>query len=183
MNSQARLRAMSPIAVLARAAATALGPAGSAAQAAAATLTCTGTSPIAYNPGLRFTPRTITYIETDTFTACLDSADPTLTAGSSINSDTGPYSCLSTLTIDAGDYTVTWNNGQSTTFYLTFTDTIAAGIETGTGTGTGTATAGELTGAIAEFVWAYTLPSPLACLSPEGATSQNGTILATALST
>jgi hypothetical protein len=169
------------IATILLAAATVTGLSATSASAAVASLTCTGTSPITYTPGLRFTPRTITYVETDTYTSCLDSADPTLTAGSSINSDTGPFRCLSALTTDAGGYTVNWNNGQSTTFYLTFTDTIAAGIETVTGTGT--ATSGELTGATAEFVWAYTLPNPLACLTPAGATSQNGTIIATALST
>jgi len=76
---------------------------------------------------------------------------------------------------------VDWNNGQSTTFYLTFTDTIADGIETVTGTGT--ATSGELTGATAVFVWVYTVPNLLACLTPTGATSQSGAIVATVVST
>jgi hypothetical protein len=157
------------------------GPAAVSAHAAVASLTCTGTSPITYSPGLRFTPRTITYVETDTYTGCVDTADPTLTGGSSVNTDTGPFRCLSALTTDAGGYTVNWDNGQSSTFYLTFTDTIAAGIETVTGTGT--VRSGELTGATAEFVWVYTVPDPLACLTATGVTSQSGTILATVLST
>jgi hypothetical protein len=168
-------------AALLLAATTVLGLPVMSAHAATAALTCTGSSPITYSPGLRFTPRTITYIETDTYTGCLDTSDPTLTAGSSVNSATGNFSCLATLATDAGNYTVSWNNGQSTTFYLTFTDTIIDGIETVTGTGT--ATSGELTGATAAFVWVYTVPNLLACLTTTGATSQSGTIVATVLST
>jgi hypothetical protein len=77
-------------------------------------------------------------------------------------------------------YTVTWNNGQSSTFTLTYTHTVAAGIENVTGVGT--VTSGELTGATATFEWLYTVPDPLLCLTT-GVTSQSGTVVATILGT
>jgi hypothetical protein len=154
-------------------------PAGPAAQAAVAAVTCTGTSPITYTPGLTFTARTLTYTETDNFSSCT-SSDPALTSGTSTSTTTGPFSCLSPLTIDEDPgYTVTWNNGQSSTFDLTYTDTIAAGIENVTGTGT--VTSGEFTGATGTFVWVYTVPIPLLCLTT-GVTSQSGTLAAAILS-
>lgn len=158
-----------------------LGPGGTVAHATAASITCTGTSPITYSPGLTFTPATSTYTEADNYTSCL-STDPTLTSGSATSTYTSTFSCLAlpSLTTDP-HYRVYWDNGQSTTFTLTYTDTIAAGVENVTGVGT--ATSGYLTGATATFIWVYTLPNALACLLPGGATSQNGTLAATLLST
>ncbi len=154
-------------------------PAGPAAQAAVAAVTCTGTSPITYTPGLTVTARTITYTETDDFSSCT-SSDPALTSGTSVSTATGSFSCLSPLTVDEDPgYTITWNNGQTSTFDLTFTDTIAAGIENVTGIGT--VTSGEFPGATGTFVWVYTVPNPLLCLTT-GVTSQSGTLVATILS-
>ncbi len=154
-------------------------PAGPAAQAAVGAVTCTGTSPITYSPGLTFTARTITYTETDSFSSCT-SSDPALTSGTSVSIATGSFSCLSPLTIDEDPgYTVTWDNGQSSTFDLTFTDTIVAGVENVTGIGT--VTSGEFPGATGTFEWVYTVPNPLLCLTT-GVTSQSGTLVATIVS-
>jgi hypothetical protein len=163
------------------AAAAVIGPGAAAAHATAATITCTGTSPISYSPGLTFTPATSTYTEIDDFSSCL-SSDPTLTSGSAYSTYTGTFSCLGLpeIVTDPG-YVVTWNNRQSSTFTLTYTDTIAAGVENVTAVGT--VTSGYLTGATAVFIWVYTLPNALACLTTEGATSQNGTLAATILAT
>jgi hypothetical protein len=152
-----------------------------AAHAAATTITCTGSSPITYSPGLTFTPTTSTYQETDNYSSCL-SSDPAVTTGSAYSSYTDSFSCLAlpSVVTDPG-YRVHWNDGQVSTFSLTYTDTIAAGVENVTGIGT--VISGYLTGATATFVWVYTLPNALACLSPGGATSQNGTVVATILAT
>jgi len=154
-------------------------PAGPVAQAAVAAVTCTGTSPITYTPGLTFTARTITYTETDSFSSCT-SSDPALTSGISTSTATGAFSCLSPLTLaeDPG-YTIAWNNGQDSTFDLTYTDTIVGGVENVTGIGT--VTSGEFLGATGTFVWVYTVPDPLLCLTT-GVTSQSGTLVATILS-
>ncbi|MFC7650589.1 hypothetical protein ACFQX6_67235 [Streptosporangium lutulentum] len=92
-----------------------------------------------------------------------------------------PFSCLNPLITGTGETFIDWNNGQSSTFTLTFTDTIAAAVETVTGTGT--ITAGEFAGASAVIVWTYVVPNALACLTPAGVTSQSGTILITILGT
>ena len=151
------------------------------AHATATTITCTGSSPITYSPGLTFTPATSTYTETDAYSSCV-SSDPSLTSGSAYATGTGSFSCLGLPDVitDPG-YVVSWNNGQASTFSLTYTDTIVAGVENVTGVGT--VISGYLTGATATFVWVYTLPNALACLSPGGATSQNGIVVATILPT
>ena len=83
MNPRARLRTLSPIAALALTAAT-LGRTGSPANAAAADITCEGTSPTTFTPGLTFTAQPITYTETDTLawltTAGVTSENGPLTA-------------------------------------------------------------------------------------------------------
>ncbi len=175
-----RLAGMPLAAALLLAGAVVVGSGGPAAYAAAGTITCTGSSPITYSPGLTFTARTITYEETDSYTNCV-SSDPTLTSGLATASATGQFSCLG-LPIEETDpgYTVIWNNGQSSTFTLTYTDTIAGGVEDVTGVGT--VTSGELAGATAAFQWVYTVPDPLLCLTT-GVTSQSGTVAATILGT
>lgn len=74
-------------------------------------------------------------------------------------------------------YTVYWNNGQSSTFALTYTDTIVAGTENVTGVGT--VVSGYLTGATATFVWLYPVLNPLQCLANPGVTGQSGILTAT----
>ncbi|WP_406109957.1 hypothetical protein [Kitasatospora purpeofusca] len=156
------------------------GTAATPAHAAAGTTVCTGASSITYSPGLTTTPRLSTYAETDSYTCT--STDATLTSGSiPSGSYTTTLSCLNPLTTGAFDYTVDWNNGQSTTFAVTSTETIALGIMTFTAVGT--AVSGEFTGATATIVWAYTVPNPLACLTSTGITGQSGTIIATIIGT
>ena len=73
------------------------------------------------------------------------------------------------------EYTISWNNSQSSTLTLTDGD-----IETILGTEqvtlVGTVTSGEFTGAAATFVAIFPAPNPLACLSSPGITSQSGTL-------
>jgi hypothetical protein len=160
--------------------ATALGPAGSPAYAATITITCTGTSAISYTPGLLFTVRSVAYTETDTFGSCLSTGGPTITSGSASAGATLDGSCLGLpVIVEDPAYTVHWSDGQSSTFALTFTDTIVAGVENVTGAGT--VTSGAFTGATGVFQWVYLVPNPLQCLANPGVTSQSGPLLATVI--
>ncbi|MFC4117336.1 hypothetical protein [Nonomuraea zeae] len=142
---------------------------------AAASTTCTGTSAVTYSPPLTNTPQTVSYSESDTYSSCT-STDPTLTAGTSSTNITLPgASCVGGGVFPPSAYTISWNNGQSSTMSMTFTDVIVAGIETVTGVGT--VTSGQFTGGTATIVWVYTVPNPLLCLST-GITGQNGTVAA-----
>lgn len=89
-----------------------------------------------------------------------------------MNTATGAASCLSLSAIaPAGPYTFSWNNGQSSTFSLSYVVTVAAGVSNVTGTGT--VTSGGLLGATGIFVWVYTALDLLDCLTT-GVTSENG---------
>lgn len=170
---RARIGAIFAALALALATSTLAAPAASALSST----TCQGSSTITYTPGLTNTARTVDYDETDTFATCL-STDISLTSGSSINDVTLPgASCLAAPSLTTGiPYTVTWNNGHSSTVNLSFTDVIVEGVEQVTGTGT--VASGEFTGANATFVWNYVVPDPLQCATPGGVTTQVGTLTA-----
>lgn len=144
---------------------------------AASSTTCTGSTTVSYSPGLTFTPRTVSYSETDTYSSCT-STDTSLTSGSFSGGTTiAGASCFS---VDVsgplgGGYTVSWNNGQSSTLSaLVLTDDIIDGTEVFTGVGT--VTAGEFIGGDATVVWTYPVLDPLQCLTSQGLTSQSGTV-------
>lgn len=175
------LRRRPLIAALLLACTVALGPGGALAHADAASVTCTGTSSISYSPGITVTPRTSTYAESDAFSSCV-SSDATLTSGIASAGYTDSFTCLSPVsTSEDSHYTVHWNNGHTSTFDLTYTDTIVAGVENVTAVGS--VISGDFTGATATFVWIYTAPNPLACLTTTGVTSQSGTVVTTILGT
>ena len=146
---------------------------------AASSTTCTGSSAVSYSPGLRNTPQAINWTEADTFTCT--STDTSLTAGSSALDVTSPgLSCsnggISVPTAEIPiDYTIHWNNSQSSTLTLTDGD-IETILGTEQATFVGTVTSGEFTGAAVTFVAIFPAPNPLACLSSPGITSQSGTI-------
>ncbi len=144
---------------------------------AVSSTTCLGSSTITYSPGLTFTPRTVHYAETDSFSSCA-STDPTLTSGGSFSGITiDGASCLGVPSIhEDPEFTITWNNGQHSVIDLTFTDTIAAGIEQVTGTGP--VVSGQFQGGNATVIWLYVVPNPLQCLTSSGVTLQNGTLTA-----
>lgn len=171
---KSRFHVLASLAVLVVAVVSAL---ASSAHAASST-TCTGSSAVSYSPGLQNTPQTIHWTEADTFTCT--STDTSLTAGSSALDITSPsLSCnnggISIPTAEIPlEYTISWNNSQSSTLTLTDGD-----IETILGTEevtlVGTVTSGEFTGAAVTFVALFPAPNPLACLSSPGITSQSGT--------
>jgi hypothetical protein len=143
---------------------------------AASSTTCTGSSAISYSPGLTNTPKTVSYSETETYSSCT-STDTSLTAGSSSVDITLPgASCNAGGVFPATTYTISWNNGQSSTITLTFTDVIILGTEQVTGVGT--VTSGEFTGGAVTIVWLYPVLNPLLCLTSQGVTSQSGTVAA-----
>lgn len=179
MTTTAHLRRALPLisAVLLLAAAV-VGPAAQPAYAASATITCTGSSAITYNPGLLFTVRSVHYTETDSFSTCV-STESGLTAGGATAEATLDGSCLA-LPLELGHdpaYTVRWNTKQTSTLDLMFSDAIVGGTETVTAVGT--VTAGVLAGATATIVWVYPVLNPLQCLANPGITQQNGTLVAT----
>ncbi len=144
---------------------------------AASSTTCLGNSSISYSPGLTFTPQTVQYTETDTFSSCV-STDPSLTSGTATANATFPSaSCLAPPGIfEDPAYTITWNNGQHSVVELTFTDVIIGGTEQVTGTGP--VISGEFQGGNATIVWLYPVLNPLQCLTSQGVTSQSGPVTA-----
>lgn len=147
---------------------------------AASNTTCTGSSAISYSPGLTFTPQTVTFSETDTYSSCT-STDTSLTAGSfSANVTQSGKSCAlvdvsGPITSLGGTYTISWNNGQSSTLQaLVVTDVVIGGTEVFTGVGT--VASGEFAGDDATVVWLYPVLNPLQCLTSQGLTSQSGTV-------
>lgn len=141
---------------------------------AATSTTCTGSASVVYSPGLTLTPRTVTFTETDTYSTCV-STDPTLTSGASSTTLSTVGSCLGAGPGTAS-ITINWNNSQSSTIGLSYTDVIAGGVETLIGTGT--VTSGQFTGGTALITIILTAPNPLQCLTSTGATSQSGSITA-----
>jgi hypothetical protein len=151
-------------------------PSAQVAYAAAGTATCEGTSIITYTPGLTEVPRPIHYDETDLFSVCV-STGATLTNGVALASADVIGTCTG-LPIVLRDpaYTIAWNNGQSSTIDLIFTDAIVGGTEQVTGTGT--VTAGEFQAGNATIVWHYPVLTPGQCFTAQGVTSQTGNLTA-----
>jgi hypothetical protein len=154
----------------------AFAPSSRIAYAAAGAATCEGTSIITYTPGLTEVPRPIHYDETDLFSAC-ESTDASLTNGVALASADVIGTCtgLPIVLRDPG-YTITWNNGLSSTIDLIFTDAIVDGTEQVTGTGT--VTAGEFQNGNATIVWDYPVLTPAQCFTAQGVTSQTGNLTA-----
>lgn len=141
---------------------------------AASSTTCTGSSALSYSPGLTNTPQTVSYSETDTYSSCT-STDSSLTAGSYSGSFTvSNASCNGGGIFPPSSYTISWNNSQSSTVTLTFTDVIIGGTEEVTGVGT--VTSGEFTGGAVTIVWLYPVLDALQCMTSQGVTSESGTI-------
>lgn len=142
---------------------------------AADNITCTGTSHLAYSPGLTFTPQTVTLTETDTYSSCA-SSDPSLTSGSIAGSFTVVGLSCANVASGADGYRINWNNGQHSSMAFNEAEsTIVAGVQQYIGTGT--VASGEFAGDTAVVTWVYTVASPLDCLAPGGLTSQNGTVI------
>lgn len=142
---------------------------------AADSITCTGTSHLAYSPGLTFTPQTVTLTETDTYSSCV-SSDPTLTSGYISGSFSVAGVSCADVTAGPDIYRVGWNNGQHSSIAFNEAETtVVGGVQQYVGTGT--VASGEFAGDTAVFTWAYALVNPLDCLAPGGLASQDGTVV------
>jgi hypothetical protein len=124
---------------------------------------------------LRITTQTVSWTEADTYSSCT-STDTSLTAGGSTPiSLTGSASCSGGGLLPSVDYTISWNNSQSSTVTPTaITDVLIGANEQVTLVGT--VTSGEFTGGAVTIVWLYPVPDPLLCLTSQGVTSQSGTV-------
>ncbi|MDX6742258.1 hypothetical protein [Actinocorallia sp. A-T 12471] len=138
-------------------------------------LTCGGTHTVTYDPGLRLFGQTVDIAFTDSFTSCSALSDPTLTSGLLTGSVTLPnYSCLSPVNTDDIDETVTWNNGQSSTFH--YSRVYGSVDGNSVITSTGTVTSGKFAGATAVKVVTGLNLNLLACLFAPGVPGNTGTI-------
>lgn len=137
-----------------------------------ATVTCVGSSLISYSPGLTLQTTSVSYSERDVFGAC-GSSDPKLTFGLSTAEGDGPASCLY-LPVVFPDraYTISWDNGRTSTLSIVYTDTILGGTENVNAVGH--VIAGEFIGAAAVIVWAYPVANILQCISHPGVTNESG---------
>lgn len=146
------------------------------ANASAASIICTGWTYTTYSPGLTNTTKSTTVVD-DGNLNIIDTHSPTgscLAIGSSASAgernvtaqlDLG---CTQLIT-ESGVETITWNDGQSTSF--AFTATVTRGLSTTVVLETGTVTSGEFSGA--SVVETFTAPN-LAfadCGSPGGVTA------------
>ncbi|MFE2375978.1 hypothetical protein [Streptomyces sp. NPDC059398] len=147
------------------------------AHAAVADVECTPTTStlsVSYNPGLHLETQSHT-ITTQGNYQCLSSSDSTLSSGGfGPNSATGvSASCLQLLPSGTGSFTITWNNGRTSTITASVTNTVVA--NTYVSTGIGTVTAGEFAGDAVLAVNIFIQPNLLACLSTAGVTNMTGT--------
>jgi hypothetical protein len=146
---------------------------GAPAHAAQQDVTCAGTATVTISPGLTYTPQTVHYTTNLIYSPCV-SSDPTLTASSSGSTVDFPgASCLMYPFAGSGSFTLSWNNGNTSTFAYNATTTIVAGQVVLTRTGT--ITAGEFQGDTAIRVVTYPALNPLDCLTT-GVTSQIGVV-------
>jgi len=156
----------------------AVGGARAASAANAATISCTGWSYTTYSPGVTKTVRPTT-VTVDGDLGLTDDHSPTgtcLALGTAASA--GERDVTAQLTLgcnelltETGTETITWNDGQSTSFQ--FTATAAHTAATVVLTETGTVTSGEFLGE--HVVETFTAPNTafLACATPDGVTSLN----------
>ncbi len=139
---------------------------------AAVSVTCIGTSTITFNPGLTLLTKPVALQLNDTYNCT--STDPAITSGSSVRGNLLPLSCLNLASLfnSANIYSITWNNGQTSTADGTFTVNSVGG--TIIVAAQGTITSGLFTGATAVLTYAWPAPNPLACLTTQGVTQLTG---------
>lgn len=150
-----------------------LSAAGLAPAAHAATsVTCLGSSTITFNPGLTLITKAVAYNVSDAYNCT--STDPAITSGGSARGTVLPLSCLTLANLfsSANIYSITWNNGQTSTANGTFTVNSVGG--TIIVAAQGTITSGLFTGATAVLTYTWPAPNPLACLSTQGVTQLTG---------
>lgn len=136
---------------------------------AAGLATCALTATFTYSPGLLLQDQTVDVDSNRSYAACATTA-PGVTSGLSIRTVTVTTSCLNLGNSTSGVETITWNNGQSSTFTYNETSVNAGGQSTILRTGT--ITAGLFAGATAQSAAVAPSLNALNCLTPPGITSK-----------
>jgi hypothetical protein len=144
---------------------------GSAVHAAVGDLECTETDSTTYSPGLTDTeqPETVTVDDVQTCT----SSDRTLTGGVLATTVHATRSCDDLLVSSSGQYTISWNNGNTSTISYSRSSTYVDGtlvIDE-----SGSVTECEFAGDSSTHVVVFANVDLTACLSDPGLQSLSGT--------
>ncbi|MGV9314563.1 hypothetical protein ACWDR0_20610 [Streptomyces sp. NPDC003691] len=143
-----------------------------AASASPALVTCTGSTTVAFSPGLTDTEQTVSVSGQDTAVLCLSLTHPQLTSFVAPFSGTATQSCTSLFAGGSGTETLHWNNGTTSTWE--YTNSFSNVNGTKVGTSTGPITSGTLAGT--EVTQTITFPNLdlSACSAPQGLTGLSG---------
>jgi hypothetical protein len=143
------------------------------AATSSATVLCHGQENITYNPGLTYTPATVQYSGTDTFTSCTSTPPTGITSASITFGGTATLSCTAFVPSDTVTEIVNWSNGQTSTWTFT-TQVITSPDGELIIVASGPIVAGEFEGAQARQTISDLTPNPIACATPGGVTSESG---------
>jgi len=136
-------------------------------------VTCNGTEHVTYTPGLTNEPKATKVVIDKRFRPC-SSTDKALTSGASHDEHQASLSCNNPSHPVSGTIDIKWDNGQTSKFGFTGTSQESNG--SGTGNGTGKITKGEFANDSVDWVATITDPHPSDCSTPEGNTSDDGTV-------
>ncbi|WP_299540765.1 hypothetical protein [uncultured Streptomyces sp.] len=131
-------------------------------------VTCAVTLETQFSPGLTFTEQSTTLSFDARYRTCV-SDDPTLTSGTRTASSTVVRSCNSLAGTSSGTYTISWNNGQSSTINYSRSATYVAGQAVQVDTGI--VASGEFSGRNYLYETVGPQPNLLRCATPGGVTS------------
>lgn len=137
-------------------------------------LACVGTRTVTWSPGLTLVERDVTTNISTIYGSCTSPVAPEITSGTSFGSFQETSSCLTGLQPAAGQTTIHWNTGETSTFSFNVTITRVGG--NAVITSTGAITAGKFTGSTAEQVVTNATLDTLDCLQPGGVTSATGAL-------
>ncbi|GLZ37075.1 hypothetical protein [Actinokineospora sp. NBRC 105648] len=145
--------------------------------AGAATLdaTCTGTTATGYSPGLLLlTERATLVSQSHVLGVCTSQTDPAVKSATSFSSGLGLLSCLSLGAAGNGTQTITWNTGETTTFFFNRTRTVLAGLTSDVLNGV--VLSGKFRGDGVTVTVNGLLTNPLTCLGAQGLTTASGPV-------
>ena len=134
---------------------------------------CLGSINSTFNPGITTSPRTTTLTVSVSESTCALPLGANLT-GTLYNSGAAPISCVDLFQVVPPPGTYNWSNGQASTVKWDSL-TVVNGDVTSVATSLGTVISGYDAGAQVKVVDTYLNSSLLACNSPQGLTSLNGT--------
>jgi hypothetical protein len=139
-------------------------------------VTCVGTEPTTFTPGLLLTTQTGTIHSETHLDNCVSTSDPTLASGSAVIDVTIPMSCLIFAVTGPRTETITWNNGQTSTLAFPGAVSVVAGAQF-IHTSTGTVASGQFAGKTVIEQRVGPAPTLLNCLAPPGVTSRTQVVV------